>query len=427
MMKRHATIILAIALALLIAVGAALFIFRAKAPVIEGLKEVDFLPAKRVVALKLTSNAEIKYVEVSLSQNGKVATLLKDMPKRKAVELVLTVEPVKLSLSDGKAELSVKGVAGRFATTLESRSVTIDTIPPDISLIDCSYITDQGSSAAALIQSRDAKSVYIRVADNVYPATNEVLPDRQRYFVIYPIGLDLPIDTPIFAEAFDEAGNKATVPIKTILKRTVYRKDTLKITEDFVKRHVYPLLNTTDIPPLEAFKAVNEKWRAEAEEKIRGITKTSANKMLWSGPFLQMKNSKVFARFGDIRSYEYDGKIVSNSRHLGFDLASLSNTPVEAANTGVVVFTGNLGIYGNVVIIDHGLGLMSFYAHLSSIDVAVGQQVEKASVIAHSGMTGFAGGDHVHFSMLLHGQYVTPVAWWDKMWIEKRILKILAK
>ncbi|KJU83309.1 peptidase M23/M37 family protein [Candidatus Magnetobacterium bavaricum] len=426
-MKKNSTIILAIAVAVLIAVGAALFIFRAKAPVVEGLKDFELLPGKKVVVLKLSSNVDIKYVEVLLSQGGKEVALLKDMPKRNLVELTLTVEPKKLSLADGKAQVGVKAVAGRFATTQESLPVVIDTVPPELSLIDCSYITDQGSSAAALLQSRDAKAVYIRVADGVYPATNEVLPDKQRFFAIYPIGLDLPIDTPVFAEAVDEAGNKATVPIKTILKKTVYRKDTLKITEDFVKRHVYPMLNATDLPPLEAFKVVNEKWRAEAEEKIKGLTGNSVNKMLWNGAFLQMKNSKVFARFGDQRSYQYDGKIVSYSRHLGFDLASLSNSPVEAANAGVVVFTGDIGIYGNVVIIDHGLGLMSFYAHLSSIDVAVGQQVEKASVIAHSGMTGFAAGDHVHFAMLLHGQYVTPVAWWDKAWIEKRVLSILRK
>ncbi|MBF0343498.1 MAG: M23 family metallopeptidase [Nitrospirae bacterium] len=425
-MKKQ-TIIIAIAGGTLCLVGLLLFIFRSKAPVIEDLKELEQIPAKKMVQLKLSSNAAIKYVEVSMSQNAKETSLLKDMPNKKLVDLTLTIEPRKLSIEDGKAEITVKAVAGRFAKTQEIVSTTIDTIPPEISLIDCSYITDQGSSAAALIKAKDAKSVYIKEADNTYPATNEISEDKQRFFVIYPIGLDLPLNTPIFAEAVDLAGNKASTPVKTILKRTVYRKDTLKITEDFVKRHVYPLLKTTDMPPLDAFKTVNEKWRAEAEEKIKGLTKTSANKMLWSGPFVQMKNSKVFAHFGDLRSYEYEGKIVSNSRHLGFDLASLSNIPVEAANSGVILFTGDLGIYGNVIIIDHGLGLMSFYAHLSTIDVTVGQNVERASIVGHSGMTGFAGGDHVHFAMLLHGQYVSPVAWWDKMWIEKRVLNVLNK
>ncbi|MES0335725.1 MAG: M23 family metallopeptidase [Candidatus Magnetobacterium sp. LHC-1] len=426
-MKKYSAIILTIMVVALIAAGVVLFISRAKAPVVEGLQGFGVLPAQKVVVLRLTSNADIKYVEVLLTQDGKEAALVKDMPKRKTVELTLTVEPKKLSLSDGKAEVTVKAVSGRFATTQKRLPVTIDTVPPEVSVIDCSYITDQGSSAAALIQSRDAKAVYVRVGENAYPATNEILPDKQRFFVIYPIGLDTPVETPIFAEAIDEAGNKATTPITTIVKKTVYRKDTLKITDSFIKKQVYPMLNTPDIPPLEAFKTVNEKWRTEAEEKINASTKTGANKMLWNGTFVQMKNSKVFARFGDIRSYEYEGKIVSHSRHLGFDLASLSNTPVEASNAGVVVFTGDIGIYGNVVIIDHGIGLMSLYAHLSSIDVAVGQQVEKASIVAHSGMTGFAAGDHLHFAMLLHGQYVTPVAWWDKMWIEKRVLNVLNK
>src|SRR5690606_39933154 len=115
--------------------------------------------------------------------------------------------------------------------------------------------------------------------------------------------------------------------------------------------------------------------------------------MQGSGPFRQMTNSAVEAGFADARTYTYEGKEIDRQTHLGFDLASLSQAPIEAANRGTVVFAGYLGIYGNCVILDHGLGLQSLYAHMSGIDAAEGQTVEKDAVLGRSGVTGLAGGD----------------------------------
>ena len=103
--------------------------------------------------------------------------------------------------------------------------------------------------------------------------------------------------------------------------------------------------------------------------------------------------------------------------HLGFDLAVTAHVPVLAANAGTVVTPSWLGIYGNCVIIDHGLGVQSLYGHLSSFDVKVGDKVAKGQQLGRSGMTGLAGGDHLHFTMLVGGQPVNPVEWWDPHWI----------
>ncbi len=104
-------------------------------------------------------------------------------------------------------------------------------------------------------------------------------------------------------------------------------------------------------------------------------------------------------------------------------LASVAHAAIEAANTGIVVFAGPLGIYGNAIIIDHGLGIFSLYGHLSSIDTAVGKIVKKEEVIGHSGTSGLAGGDHLHFSIIVGGQFVNPQEWWDAHWIEDNINK----
>ena len=141
--------------------------------------------------------------------------------------------------------------------------------------------------------------------------------------------------------------------------------------------------------------------------------------------FHAFSNNAVESAFADQRTYIYKGKEVDQQVHLGFDLASFAGTPIVAANRGKVLFADELGIYGNCVIIDHGMGVQSLYAHLSSIDVKAGQTVEKEQTLGRSGMTGLAGGDHLHFTMLVNGHMVNPVEWWDSHWIEDRILRKL--
>ena len=143
--------------------------------------------------------------------------------------------------------------------------------------------------------------------------------------------------------------------------------------------------------------------------------------MLWDGTFQRLPRSAARAGFGDHRYFTYQGKQVGESYHLGFDLASVRNAEVPAANNGRVVFTGELGIYGNLIVIDHGLGLMSLYSHLSEIHVKVGDVVQKGAIIAKTGSTGLAFGDHLHFGILVGGVEVTPLEWLDPKWIKDNI------
>lgn len=107
------------------------------------------------------------------------------------------------------------------------------------------------------------------------------------------------------------------------------------------------------------------------------------------------------------------------------DIASTKRVTIEAANRGRVIYADYLGIYGNMVLLDHGQGVSSLYSHLSRIAVTVDQSVEKGEVIGNSGTTGMAGGDHLHFSMLIHGIFVTPVEWWDQHWINVNINNVI--
>ena len=143
--------------------------------------------------------------------------------------------------------------------------------------------------------------------------------------------------------------------------------------------------------------------------------------MLWSGPFSQLTNSKVEANFADARTYVYKDETIDHAYHLGFDLSVTKRYPVEAANSGIVAFVGDLGIYGNTVILDHGLGLATLYSHLSSIDVKPGEPIKKAQILGRTGETGLAAGDHLHYGVYLNGIAVLPLEWWDEKWLRDNV------
>ena len=190
------------------------------------------------------------------------------------------------------------------------------------------------------------------------------------------------------------------------------------------------LEGTTEVKPegdtLAKFLVINGELRRKNAEKIASFAKQTAPEMLWRGVvFHPFTNNAVESAFADQRTYVYKGKDVDHQVHLGFDLASFAGTPILAANRGKVLFADELGIYGNCVIIDHGMGVQSLYGHLSSIEVKAGQMVEKEQELGRSGMTGLAGGDHLHFTMLVNGHMVNPVEWWDAHWIQDRILRKL--
>jgi murein DD-endopeptidase MepM/ murein hydrolase activator NlpD len=166
--------------------------------------------------------------------------------------------------------------------------------------------------------------------------------------------------------------------------------------------------------------------RVKNNAAIQAMAAQTSPELLWNGVvFHPFTNTKAEAAFADFRTYVYQGREVDKQVHLGFDLASFANAAVVAANRGKVIFAADLGIYGNCVVIDHGMGVQSLYGHLSSIAVKVGDLVEKSQELGKTGMTGLAGGDHLHFTMLVNGQMVNPIEWWDEHWIQDRVLRKL--
>jgi murein DD-endopeptidase MepM/ murein hydrolase activator NlpD len=208
------------------------------------------------------------------------------------------------------------------------------------------------------------------------------------------------------------------------LKNVKYKKSTIPISDEFITSKVAPLLNDVaarQATPKDVFIKVNRDLRKENEDKIRSITSKTTPSVLWKGAFKQLSNSKVEANFADARTYIYKDTVIDKAYHVGYDLSVTKHYAAEASNSGVVAFVGDLGIYGNTVIIDHGLGLFTLYSHLSSIDVKAGDQVKQGQAIAKTGETGLAAGDHLHFGVYLDGVPILPVEWWDQKWINDNV------
>jgi murein DD-endopeptidase MepM/ murein hydrolase activator NlpD len=269
-----------------------------------------------------------------------------------------------------------------------------------------------------------------------YPATGVTvdgikISDPGVRVAFFALLYDQPVDTPMHLFARDEAGNAARADFESRTFPKPARQSTIPLDDKFLDRVVPAILaGTTEIKPegstIDKFLAINGELRRKNAAKIASFAAQSAPELYWRGVvFHPFTNSAVESAFADRRTYTYQGKEIDHQTHLGFDLASYATTPIVAANRGKVVFAEELGIYGNCVIIDHGMGVQSLYAHLSQIGVKPGDMVDKDQQIGRSGMTGLAGGDHLHFTMLVNGQMVNPVEWWDAHWIQDRILRKL--
>ena len=267
----------------------------------------------------------------------------------------------------------------------------------------------------------------MKVGDLEYPgyATTGDL-----HIAFFALRYDQDVNVPMKLYARDVSGETATSDFDRMTFTRPFKKSTIPLDDKFIDRVVPAILaGTTDVAPagstIEKFIVINSELRKKNNETIRAMAAKTSPAMLWTEVFHPFTNTKAEAAFADFRTYTYQGKEVDKQVHLGFDLASFANTSLVAANKGVVLYAAELGIYGNCVIIDHGMGVQSLYGHLSSFAVKAGDTVEKGQEIGKSGMTGLAGGDHLHFTMLVNGQMVTPIEWWDPHWIADRITRKL--
>jgi murein DD-endopeptidase MepM/ murein hydrolase activator NlpD len=328
----------------------------------------------------------------------------------------------------------------RTVDTTAVKDVQVRLERPRVSIMSTHHYVNHGGSEVAVyrVSPQDVTSGVL-VGDIEYPGYPAAgvtvegvrISDPAVRVAFFSFLHDQDLNTPIRLFARDEAGNSGRADFDYRVFPKPFKRSRIQLDDRFLDRVVPAILEgTTDIKPegdtLAKFLAVNGELRRKNAQKIASFAAQTSPELLWRGMvFHPFTNSAVESAFADHRTYIYKGREVDQQVHLGFDLASYTGTPIVAANRGKVLFADELGIYGNCVILDHGLGVQSLYAHLSSLDVRPGQMVDKGATLGRSGMTGLAGGDHLHFTMLVNGKMVNPVEWWDAHWIEDRILRKL--
>jgi len=250
--------------------------------------------------------------------------------------------------------------------------------------------------------------------------------EEQERFAIFGAPYDLKDPAEIQLVAYDDVGNEAQASFLDRFTPRAPRVGRISLPDSFLSRVIPAIMAQT--PEVEDrgdllanYLEINGELRRRNDAFLVELAGRSEPEFLWRGAFMQMRNAQVMSDFATRRTYFYDGKEVDTQFHLGFDLASVRLAEIQASNDGVVVMASYFGIYGNCVVIDHGYGLMSLYGHLSTINVEEGQRVERGDLIARSGATGLAGGDHLHFGILLQGLPIDPREWWDGHWIGDRL------
>jgi murein DD-endopeptidase MepM/ murein hydrolase activator NlpD len=422
---------------------------RMSGPVVELRQPAKFVGRSSSMDLVLQApEGRFSKVTATLSQNGKDHEVFgldqagTDV-KKEAADRLYVIKPIGRDaipdLRSGPARITVRASRPvlyglREVETVVTRDVQVRLEPPQLGVLSTfHYINLGGSEFVVYRASPEDVTSGVRVGDKEYPGFPAkgagITGDPALRVAFFALLFDQPLNAPIQVFARDEAGNEAVAALDNRVFPKPYQKSRIEIDDRFLDRVVpaiggnTPSINLPAGDNLAGFLKINGDLRRENNAYIASLAQKTSPDLQFMDAFQQLGDSQVEARFADTRTYVYKGKDVDQQVHLGFDLAVTANVPIKAAQRGIIVHAAYLGIYGNCVVIDHGMGVQSLYGHLSSIDVKPGDRVEKGQVLGRSGMTGLAGGDHLHFTMLVGGQQVTPVDWWSKQWMDDRVLR----
>jgi len=407
--------------------------FERDAPQVK-LPEANVLGLAPMEVVVSNGGAGLKSVSATLSVGGTELALASEQYAQPVHEKKIAVAlPAKLTgVKEGPAVLRVTARDASLWNffngneTVVQKNLTIDLTPPTIELVaDDRYVNFGGVGVIVYKSSADTATSGIRLGKHFFPGFQGQVKGHPDYFLaLFAHAYDVAPEARAAIVATDKAGNSREMPLAYELKDVKYKKSTIAVSDNFLQNKVAPLLKDVGArqgSPKDVFVAVNHALRKENEDKIAAVTSKATPAMLWKGAFSQLSNSKVEANFADSRTYTYNGEPIDTAFHLGYDLSVTKHYPIEASNSGTVAFTGDLGIYGNAVILDHGLGLFTLYGHMSSIDVKAGDAVQQRQILGKTGETGLAAGDHLHFGVYLDGVAVLPVEWWDPKWIRDNI------
>ena len=388
-------------------------------------------------------------VEASLEQEGQATQVFSLDPAQQTTAKVTQESADRLyvmraigkqtvpTLKAGPARLTITAAHPvlyglRDATSTTTRDLTVRLEPPRVGVVSLHHFVNHGGTEFVVFRATPADvEAGVRVGDATYrsfPGSAVGMTDPALRLAFFVLRYDQDRNAPISVFARDEAANEATAALDRRIFPKPFAKSDIPIDDAFIQRVVPAIAQTAPnegIPTddvLQGFLKINRDLRKKNNEQVAQLAQKTRSEMLWREAF-SLGNINVESRFADFRTYFYKGKEIDRQVHLGYDLATFQQAPVPASNRGVVMYAAPLGIYGNCVVLDHGLGVQSLYGHLSTMDVKEGDAVEKGQTLGKTGITGLAGGDHLHFTMLVDGVAVTPVEWWDPHWMEDRVFR----
>jgi hypothetical protein len=404
---------------------------------------------KTNIKVDISDNLGIKYYKISMIDGAKTTIIDTKILETPVQKITINIKPPKLNMFSQKNSKNIKLITEVIDSSkwnfLEGNKavvdtdILIDTKKPVANIVTNSYAIRRGGSAVAIVEVHDdnLKDAYIEFSKTT---RFELTPFyKEGYFIAL---IAWPVDIEEFKRvhliAIDKAGNKKRIKIPYYIRKLKIKEDKIKVSDKFIDRVSTKVLEKSQktysdiIVPDELediFIYSNSILRAKNVAKLReiGLSAVPQNmiKSFKINRFRRLKGSRTFAGFAEYRSYYYEDKKINEAWHLGMDWASIKNAPIRISNSGVVVYNDYNGIYGNTIVLDHGLGLCSLYAHTSSSTVDVGDYIKRGKIIAQTGSTGAVFGDHLHFGILVQGIEVNPKEWMDYNWIKTRILNTI--
>jgi murein DD-endopeptidase MepM/ murein hydrolase activator NlpD len=401
-----------------------------------GIPDVCLTPERSVVTdetqfilTSSDSDSGLKMVQVVVQQQDRQSIVLSQSFAAKQYEWSATFNLKKARLQEGPFELLISSTdkswshLGKGNTRLIKQNRELDNHPPVVSVISRQHnVATGGCGMVVYTLSEPSQQTGVMVGKQFFPGFKQGKTENYLALFTFPYNADPKKDMPEVI-AVDEAGNTGRSGFNYHLIPKQFRQDTIRISDRFLEQKM-PQFTTAypnEASLLDVFLKVNNESRTKNRASLHEFARQTAPEILWDKTFIRQPGAATRATFGDKRTYIYNGKVIDHQRHLGVDLASVARDRVQACNSGRVVFDGFMGIYGNVIIIDHGMGLQSLYAHLSQILAHTGDEVQRGQIIGLTGATGMAGGDHLHLGIILSGIPVNPVEWWDSHWITDNI------
>jgi murein DD-endopeptidase MepM/ murein hydrolase activator NlpD len=364
--------------------------------------------------------------------------------------ITLDLDGPRLGIDESLGPLSVEVHARDRAIwrnhAFSEMTFAVDFQKPKLELLSTRYAAKFGGSQMIIYRALDENLAVtgVKIAGHVFfgeraSGIDSDLKDTGLYVAVFAVdraGGDTADEARIFAE--DHVGNAASlsIPLKAVsipaerataaLDDDFMRSDISRLADQNLSRlkeiegiapnaELFKSVAATDERAIEKFKLIFGPLRMYNESEILSRLSTPRQESLWNGPFL-FPAAKNQPGFGDELQYLYHDEPLGSLVQSGIETPARANTEVNAANDGIVILSDNIGVYGRVVGIDHGLGVVSIYGHLDSSSVKRGDSVTKGQAIGIAGKTGFARLRGVYYELRIQGVPVDPAEWGDPTW-----------